>query len=231
MNTSSCLLSILTVCLLVTSQLANGAKEESESRESREDETTRSGDETSTESTPTSGQIRQCTCTELAECSAKSREKFRPCADKCVDKLTDNDWNEEEGRKCFAHKQSDKKHCFEGLKNQTCAAEDGTMINKNETFRGFHGRHNHKKGKGSHEMEDHPAHPHSPHHGGKHHRNGFFSFIKKNFGESGKEYMKCMKDCFKKNKKGHCARSLKCGKSGMKNVECSESVNDSNKVN
>jgi hypothetical protein len=149
--------------------------------------------------------IRQCTCDEMDKCHQEMREKFKPCAEKCIDKLTHPDLEKEEGKKCFEMKK-DHHECFKEVRQQMCAAAPGAMLSANETFQGHHGHHGHKKSHGNDVLEEQTKH----HHG--HHRHGFFSFIKKNFGESGKEYTKCMKQCFHEKKSGGgCTKSLGCG--------------------
>ncbi|KAI1730085.1 hypothetical protein Ddc_02764 [Ditylenchus destructor] len=192
---------ILPFSLLVLFALA--AAKDAHSEESKEDESK----ETTQES---DGKIRQCTCTELHDCGEKMHEQVRPCLAKCVEELSNSDWDGKAGKQCFVPKQPRKKHCFEEIKKQTCALEDGVMMNKNETFRGI-GRHrlghgHHKNGSND---EEHSVH-HGGHHGG-HHKRGFFTFVKKNFGDSGKKYVSCMKGCFRAHKRGHCVKNLGCG--------------------
>lgn len=63
--------------------------------------------------------IRHCTCSELNECRTKVHQKFKPCAEKCLEKLYHASWNEEAGRKCLLPKDQKTPACFENLRNKT----------------------------------------------------------------------------------------------------------------
>lgn len=95
---------LLCLFVLLALSVAEESSKEEESKETSED---------------TQAKIRQCTCTEMHECGEKMREKFKPCAEKCLEELTNSDWDEEQGRQCFVPKQPRKKHCFEEIKKQT----------------------------------------------------------------------------------------------------------------
>ncbi|KAH7726187.1 Protein F55H12.4 [Aphelenchoides avenae] len=153
-----------------------------------------------------SDQIRQCTCDEIDKCHQEAREKFRPCVQECVKKLTHPDLDAEAGHKCFEPKHNHHE-CFKEVRKTMCAAESGAMLNRNETFQGHHDHHKKGRKNTNNDVLEEQATRH--HHG--HHRHGLFALIKKNFGESGKEYVQCMKSCFAQKKPGHCQKSLGCG--------------------
>jgi len=73
-----------------------------------------------------------------------------------------------------------------------------------------------KVGSGTDDSELEPAggssnkgtHRHHHHH---HRHSGFSRMIKKTFGESGTEFLTCVRECFKAQRGKHCTKELKCG--------------------
>lgn len=118
----------------------------------------------------------------------------------------------EEAKQCFEYKYSEKSSCHKELQKKMCAADENTFLNKNETWQG---RHKLKKDV-ENSVEEESSHSKKLAGGWRHHhghhrgRGGFFHFIQINFGESAKEFKRCMRSCFKSRKHG-CLKSLGCG--------------------
>uniref|UniRef100_A0AC34QPI1 Uncharacterized protein n=1 Tax=Panagrolaimus sp. JU765 TaxID=591449 RepID=A0AC34QPI1_9BILA len=157
-------------------------------------------------------EIRQCTCDEMDMCWKTIHEEMKPCADKCKEGLTAPGLDPEEAKECFENKH-DKDSCHKLLQSKMCAAEPNTFISKNETWQG---RKTLKKDV-ENVLEDEPDHSKKlaggwrHRHGHQRGRGGFFHFVKLNFGESGKQFAKCMKKCFKAKKNHSCIKNLGCG--------------------
>ncbi|KAE9548960.1 hypothetical protein FO519_007828 [Halicephalobus sp. NKZ332] len=156
--------------------------------------------------------IRQCTCDEMDQCWKSMHEDMKPCTEACKEKLTAPGLDPEEGKKCFEYKHDKKSSCHKELQKKMCAADENTFINKNETWQGHHK----VKKDVENSLEEESVSPKKlaggfrHHHGHHRGRFGFFHFIKVNFGESGKEFKRCMRTCFKSKKHG-CIKDLGCG--------------------
>jgi hypothetical protein len=145
-----------------------------------------------------SGKIRQCQCDETEKCRKEAHDKFKPCADKCLDNLKHPNWNAAYGRKCLEQKPNDSE-CFMQSRKDTCANEPDVLINVNETVIGLRGIHK----RAAEELTEESANTHN--------HPSFFSFVRHNFEQNGEEYVKCMKECFSLTKRGECIRKLGCG--------------------
>jgi len=119
---------------------------------------------------------------------------------------------------------------------QTCAAEPGTMINRNETMHWGRRRH-HRRPRAitdhandlneadghddetddHHEVDDQEhlssfSHgKHEQHRPREHNKRAFYAFMRRHFGNSGQAFVRCMQSCGKHRKPDNCPRELKCG--------------------
>jgi hypothetical protein len=157
------------------------------------------------------GQIRLCTCEEMDSCWKEMHEQMKPCTEKCKEKLTAPGLDSDEAKKCFEHKH-EKSNCHKEMQSKMCASDDHTFVDRNSTWQG---RKTLKKDV-ENSIEDDATHSKKLHSGWKHrhghHRgHGFFAFVRKNFGETGKEFVKCMRSCFRQKKNKSCVKNLGCG--------------------
>uniref|UniRef100_A0A914CVJ6 Uncharacterized protein n=1 Tax=Acrobeloides nanus TaxID=290746 RepID=A0A914CVJ6_9BILA len=120
--------------------------------------------------------------------------------------------------KCFEENKPQRTECHKQLREKMCTLDENKMIDVNETWQGRghghghgHGHkknHNHHNSSDSNSIEEHGIeheHEHGHEHG--HFKRGFFMFIKKAFGKSGKEFTKCMRHCFR-----HKRQNINCAK-------------------
>lgn len=142
------------------------------------------------------GKIKQCQCDELMNCRKEARKRESPCIDTCKRKLNHDNWDREEGLKCFDHSESTEHHqCMHAIALQTCTNESNVMINKNETLHFGPRRQHHRRPRAidnteneieedkHDDVETEESHQHRPR---EHNRRAFHAFMRKHFGKSGK---------------------------------------------
>uniref|UniRef100_A0AC34G0X5 Uncharacterized protein n=1 Tax=Panagrolaimus sp. ES5 TaxID=591445 RepID=A0AC34G0X5_9BILA len=164
-------------------------------------------------SAESSGQIRLCTCEEMDSCWKQMHEDMKPCTEKCKEKLTAPGLDSDEAKKCFEHKHDGKSSCHKEMQAKMCAKDDHTFVARNETWQG---KKTLKKDVENSIEDDQSQHSKKlsggwKHHHGHHRGHGFFAFVRKNFGESGKDFVKCMRSCFRQKKNKGCMKTLGCG--------------------
>jgi hypothetical protein len=138
------------------------------------------------------GKIKQCECDKLMNCRKESRKRETPCIDRCKRKLENDNWDRQQGLKCFDQPENNEHHqCMHAIALQTCANEPNVMINKNETLHWGHKRH-HRRPRAINEAENvvdenKNGEEEVQHRPREHNRREFHDFMRTHFGKSGKK--------------------------------------------
>lgn len=137
------------------------------------------------------GKIKQCECDKLMECRKEARKRETPCIDRCKSKLENDNWDKEQGLKCFDQPENTDHHqCMHAIALQTCTNDPNVMINRNGTLPWGHRRH-HRRPRAiddaenavdseKHEEENHQHRPR------EHNRREFHDFMRRYFGKTGR---------------------------------------------
>ncbi|CAD5227653.1 unnamed protein product [Bursaphelenchus xylophilus] len=149
------------------------------------------------------GWIRQCNCTEMANCKESVKQNIMPCVEKCKDEVA-IDFDTETVLNCIRTEKEHHLECIMKLKHEMCTDKPYNAIKVNETF------HNAAASK---RLVLHVFQPslNASKLANESKGTGFMSVLKNTLGENAPAFKECMQNCVIKTDVFACVKNLGCG--------------------